>query len=345
MPATPLTDVARRLLVNVENDHGELASGIMHLPTSNYTDAAQYQREMETIFRKVPLVTALSVDIPNTGDYRAMDIAGRSVFLNLSTTPHLLVAGATGAGKSSGINCIITSLLMRTTPDQVRLILVDPKQVEMGQYAKLPHLLTAPVTNPKKAANALAWAVDEMERRYEMLAQLGFRDITGYNAAFDRGELQPEPGAASDTTYQRLEYIVVVVDELNDLMMVAQRDVEESITRIAQKARAVLDAVIGAARAGVSAADLDRKRKEALGSSREHAITAGCSGIGIGLSAEEAPRLTAASGDVLREGDVCSLRVGCSRRRRRGWRRRRSRSCATRRACARRSWTTAPACW
>lgn len=165
------------------------------------------------------------------------DIAGRSVFLNLATTPHLLIAGATGAGKSSGINCIITSLLMRTTPDQVRLILVDPKQVEMGQYARLPHLLTQPVTNPKKAANALAWAVKEMERRYDVLFEMGYRDITGYNAAYDRGELSVEVG--SDRELERMHYIVVVVDELNDLMMVAARDVEESITRIAQKARAV----------------------------------------------------------------------------------------------------------
>jgi S-DNA-T family DNA segregation ATPase FtsK/SpoIIIE len=165
------------------------------------------------------------------------DIAGRAVFLNLATTPHLLIAGATGAGKSSGINSIITSLLMRTTPEQVRLILVDPKQVEMGQYNRLPHLLTQPVTNPKKAANALGWAVKEMERRYDLLFEVGFRDITGYNAAFDRGDLRPEPG--SDVTFERLPYIVVVVDELNDLMMVAARDVEESITRIAQKARAV----------------------------------------------------------------------------------------------------------
>lgn len=173
------------------------------------------------------------------------DIAGRGVFLNLATTPHLLIAGATGAGKSSGINCIITSLLMRTTPDQVRLILIDPKQVEMGQYAKLPHLLTQPVTNPKKAANALSWAVREMERRYDLLMEVGFRDITGYNAAFDRGELSSPPGsdllddAAAAPAFERLAYIVVVVDELNDLMMVAARDVEESITRIAQKARAV----------------------------------------------------------------------------------------------------------
>ncbi len=165
------------------------------------------------------------------------DIAGRGVMVNLATTPHLLIAGATGAGKSSGINCILTSILMRSTPDQVRLILVDPKQVEMGQYQRLPHLLTQPVTDPKKAANALAWAVREMERRYDVLAEVGYRDVTGYNAAYDRGDLKPEPG--SDSTYERLPYIVVAVDELNDLMMVAARDVEDSITRIAQKARAV----------------------------------------------------------------------------------------------------------
>jgi S-DNA-T family DNA segregation ATPase FtsK/SpoIIIE len=160
------------------------------------------------------------------------------VFLNLAATPHLLIAGATGAGKSSGINSILTSLLMRSTPDQVRLILIDPKQVEMGQYARLPHLLTAPVTNPKKAANALGWAVKEMERRYDLLVEVGFRDIGGYNAAFDKGEVN-DPTDENAKMYDRLPFIVVVVDELNDLMMVAARDVEESITRIAQKARAV----------------------------------------------------------------------------------------------------------
>lgn len=165
------------------------------------------------------------------------DIAGRAVFLNLATTPHLLIAGATGAGKSSGLNCILTSILMRTTPDQVRLILIDPKRVEMGQYNRLPHLLTQVVTNPKKAANALQWAVKEMERRYDLLHEVGTRDIAGYNAAFDRGELAPEPG--TDKTYERLPLVVLVVDELNDLMMVAARDVEDSITRIAQMARAV----------------------------------------------------------------------------------------------------------
>ena len=165
------------------------------------------------------------------------DIAGKAVFLDLAATPHMLIAGATGAGKSSGINCIITSLLMRTTPDDVRLILIDPKQVEMGQYARLPHLLTQPVTNPKKAANALGWAVKEMERRYDVLSELGYRDITGYNKAFAKGQIQPPLG--TEIEYEHMPYIVVVVDELNDLMMVAARDVEESITRIAQKARAV----------------------------------------------------------------------------------------------------------
>ena len=167
------------------------------------------------------------------------DISGRSVFLNISTTPHLLIAGATGAGKSSAINCIISSVLMRATPDQVKLILIDPKQVEMGQYARLPHLLTAPVTNPKKAANALGWAVKEMERRYDVLVEAGFRDIAGYNAAYDRGEMTVEAGQPADKQFSRIPYVLIVVDELNDLMMVAAQDVEDCITRIAQKARAV----------------------------------------------------------------------------------------------------------
>jgi DNA segregation ATPase FtsK/SpoIIIE, S-DNA-T family len=165
------------------------------------------------------------------------DINGKAVMLNLATMPHLLIAGATGAGKSSCLNAVITSILMRSTPEQVRLILVDPKRVEMGQYERLPHLLTQVVTNPKKAANALAWAVKEMERRYDLLAEIGVRDITGYNAAFDRGDLKAEPG--SDRDYARLPLVLVVIDELSDLMMVAARDVEDSICRIAQMARAV----------------------------------------------------------------------------------------------------------
>jgi S-DNA-T family DNA segregation ATPase FtsK/SpoIIIE len=165
------------------------------------------------------------------------DIAGRPILVNLAEAPHILIAGATGAGKSSCLNSLLTSILVRSTPDQVRLILVDPKRVEMGQYNGLPHLLTQVVVNPKKAANALSWAVHEMERRYDLLAEVGVRDIGGYNAAFDRGDLQPDPG--SDVTYHRLPFILLVVDELNDLMMVAARDVEESICRIAQMARAV----------------------------------------------------------------------------------------------------------
>jgi S-DNA-T family DNA segregation ATPase FtsK/SpoIIIE len=171
------------------------------------------------------------------------DINGRAMMMNLATMPHLLIAGATGAGKSSCLNSLITSILMRSTPDQIRMILVDPKRVEMGQYDKVPHLLTAPVTDPRKAANALAWAVREMERRYDLLHKVGFRDVTGYNAAVERGELEAGLGEVDDDgeplVYRRLPYILVVVDELADLMMVAARDVEDSIARIAQMARAV----------------------------------------------------------------------------------------------------------
>ena len=166
------------------------------------------------------------------------DINGHAIMLNLATTPHLLIAGATGAGKSSCLNSLITSILMRSTPDDIRMILVDPKRVEMGQYDRVPHLLTAPVTDPRKAANALSWAVREMETRYDLLHDTGFRDITGYNAAVDAGTLESPHGArdadGEPLRYQRLPFVLVVVDELADLMMVAARDVEESIARIAQ---------------------------------------------------------------------------------------------------------------
>ncbi|HEY7438662.1 MAG TPA: DNA translocase FtsK 4TM domain-containing protein [Acidimicrobiia bacterium] len=169
------------------------------------------------------------------------DISGRPFMLNLSTMPHLLIAGQTGAGKSSCINSLVSSLLMRCTPDQVRLILVDPKRVELGAYNGLPHLLTEVVTSPKRAANALEWAVREMDMRYDLLAEAGVRDIAGYNALYDHGDLptaaNPDPHGGRN--YERLPYIVIVVDELNDLMMVAARDVEASICRIAQMARAV----------------------------------------------------------------------------------------------------------
>jgi len=170
------------------------------------------------------------------------DINGRAVMLDLASMPHLLIAGATGAGKSSCINAMVTSVLMRSTPEAIRLILIDPKRVEMGQYEGVPHLLTAPVTDPKKAANALHWAVREMERRYDILSTCGYRDIGGYNAAYDRGDLEPPPGLDEEgelLTYDRLPFILVVVDELSDLMMVAARDVEDSICRLAQMARAV----------------------------------------------------------------------------------------------------------
>ncbi|MBQ89150.1 MAG: cell division protein FtsK [Acidimicrobiaceae bacterium] len=171
------------------------------------------------------------------------DINGKNVMVNLATMPHVLIAGATGAGKSSCLNSLLTSILMRTTPEQVRMILIDPKRVEMGQYDKAPHLLTAPVTDPRQAANALAWAVREMERRYDLLHKVGFRDITGYNKAVDEGRVQPGLGEVDEhgepLEYKRLPFMLVVVDELADLMMVAARDVEDSIARIAQMARAV----------------------------------------------------------------------------------------------------------
>ncbi|MEI6701577.1 MAG: DNA translocase FtsK, partial [Actinomycetota bacterium] len=197
------------------------------------------------------------------------DISGKSVMVNLAEMPHILIAGSTGSGKSSCMNSLITSVLMRSTPDEVEMILIDPKRVELGQYNGLPHLKTPVVVDPKKAANALSWAVKEMERRYDLLAEYGLRDITGWNQAFDRGELvspnRPDDAARlrsvaqsahaavhgeelfvdpagdepDDDAPKRMPFMLVIVDELNDLMMVAARDVEESIVRIAQMARAV----------------------------------------------------------------------------------------------------------
>ena len=161
-----------------------------------------------------------------------MNISGQPVMLHLAELPHVLIAGATGAGKSSCINALVASILVRTTPDQVRLILVDPKRVELGQYNDVPHLLTRVITNPKKAADALQWVVREMDVRYDLLADAEVRDVDGYHEKYDAGLLDPE-------RFERFPFIVVVIDELNDLMMVAGRAVEEAVVRIAQMARAV----------------------------------------------------------------------------------------------------------
>jgi S-DNA-T family DNA segregation ATPase FtsK/SpoIIIE len=165
------------------------------------------------------------------------DVHGRAQMVNLTKMPHLLIAGATGAGKSSLINCFITSVLMRSTPDEVKLVLVDPKRVELSHFADLPHLLSPVIVHPKRAAEALGWVVREMEQRYELLAMAGVRDVDGYRAGLNDGTLRVPPGREDDFT--DLPYILVVIDELADLMMVAPREVEDAICRIAQMARAV----------------------------------------------------------------------------------------------------------
>jgi len=277
--------VARTVGPSVTRYELELGAGVkVARVTSLSKDIAYAMASPDVrILAPIPGKSAIGVEVPNRrrqlvalGDILASpeaaqavhplevalgrDIAGRAVMVNLAEMPHVLVSGATGSGKSSCINSVLTSILTRATPDQVRLILVDPKRVELGQYNGLPHLLTQVVVDPKKAANALSWAVTEMERRYDLLAEVGMRDITGYNSAFDNGGLaeleeahrfrmrgtgaDSESGPAHDdgqpeAHYERLPFIVIVVDELNDLMMVAARDVEESVCRIAQMARAV----------------------------------------------------------------------------------------------------------
>ena len=168
-------------------------------------------------------------------------VAGEPIYLDIAKMPHLLIAGATGMGKSVCINTMIISLLYKATPDEVKMILIDPKKVEFSMYNGIPHLLVPVVSDPKKAAGSLHWAVTEMERRFEMIEDVGVRDVMSYNRITE-----------NDPEKERLPQIVIVIDELADLMMTAPDDVEDSICRLAQKARAAgMHLVIGTQRPSV----------------------------------------------------------------------------------------------